>query len=176
MLLALCSGQRCQTLAAIKISQISLTSEKIFIRVTDRLKTSAPGRSQPLLSFSRFSGHDNLCFISDYLERTASLRPEGCDSLFISLKRPFGRVGSQTISRWIRSVFAICGVDSSFTAHSTRHASTSLAAKQGVPVDLIKRAAGWSGESRIFANFYNRPIIDSDVFANSILSASTSSA
>ncbi|KYN00553.1 hypothetical protein ALC62_08663, partial [Cyphomyrmex costatus] len=34
-----------------------------------------------------------------------------------------------------------------------RHASTSLAARKGVPVDLIKCAAGWSGEfwySRIF--------------------------
>ncbi|XP_077270185.1 uncharacterized protein LOC143901633 [Temnothorax americanus] len=176
--LALCSGQRCQTLAAIKVSQISLTRNKITIRIADRLKTSAPGRSQPLLSFSRFTGHDNLCItvlISDYLERTVNLRPIGCDFLFITLKRPYRPAGSQTISRWIRSTLVACGVDESFSAHSTRHASTSLAAKKGVSLDLIKRAAGWSGESRMFARFYNRPIVDSDAFANSIFSAGTNS-
>lgn len=178
LLLALCSGQRCQTLAAIKISQICLTTDKVLIRITDRLKTSAPGRPQPLLSFSRFAGHDNLCIvalISEYLERTASLRPEGCDSLFITVRRPYSPVGSQTISRWLRSVLVVCGVDASFTAHSTRHASTSLAAKRGVPVDLIKRAAGWSGDSRVFATFYNRPIVNSDAFANAIRAGSTNS-
>ncbi|KYN15933.1 hypothetical protein ALC57_11826, partial [Trachymyrmex cornetzi] len=52
-----------------------------------------------------------------------------------------------------------CGVSDTFSAHSTRHASTSLAAHKGVSVNLIKRAAGWSGESRVFADFYNKVII-----------------
>jgi len=43
LLLALCSGQGCQTLIAIKVSQISLTTNKVIIRIADRLKTSAPG-------------------------------------------------------------------------------------------------------------------------------------
>lgn len=179
LLLALCSGQRCQTLAAIRVSQISLTIDKVSIRVADRLKTSAPGRPQPFLTFSRFTGHDNLCIVglmADYLERTVDLRPVGCDSFFITFKRPYGPAESQTISRWIRSTLGTCGVDASFSAHSTRHAATSLAAKKGVPLDLIKRAAGWLGESRMFAKFYNRPIVDSDAYANSILSAGTNSA
>jgi hypothetical protein len=90
LLLALASGQRCQTLAAIRISQVSFTAARVLIRVPDRLKTSAPGRSQPLLSFPRFEGHSNLCIfdlLSEYLSRTRDIRPPSCDSLFIALKR-----------------------------------------------------------------------------------------
>lgn len=47
LLLALATGHRAQTFALLRISQISL-EEKLIIRVPDRIKTSAPGRSQPL--------------------------------------------------------------------------------------------------------------------------------
>ena len=50
------------------------------------------------------------------------------------------------------------GVDQKFKAHSTRHASTSKALQKGLSVDLIKRAAGWSQNSKVFCTFYNRPI------------------
>ena len=46
-----------------------------------------------------------------------------------------------------------------------------MAAKKGVPLDVIKRAAGWLGESRVFATFYNQPIIDANAFSDAILRA-----
>lgn len=161
LLLALRSGQRCQTIAALRVSQISLGERKI-IRV--------PDRNQPLLSFPRFTERSNLCIMNllkHYLHRTQNLRPKECDNLFISLKHR--SVGVQTISRWIRETLTECGVDSSFLAHSTRHASTSLAAKKGVSMDIIKRAADWSDDSQVFAKFYNKPIINSDEFAKATL-------
>lgn len=154
LLLALATGQRTQTLAALKLSQISL-SDKIIIRVPDRLKTSAPGRPQPFFSFSPFEGHENLCIYSlmkHYLHITKDIRSPPHDSLFLSFVSPHKAVGSQTISRWLKLSLEECGVRSDlFTAHSTRHASTSRAAQKGVSLDLIKRAAGWSGQSRVFA-------------------------
>lgn len=172
LLLALGTGHRSQTLSLIRISQISL-GEKLVIRIPDRIKTSAPGHSQPFFCFSRFSNHDNLCIINlmeHYLERTSELRPPSCDFLFISLNRPHRAVKSQTISRWIRQGLEDCGVDTSiFSAHSTRHAATSSAAAKGVTTDMIKRAAGWSGESQVFANFYNRPILNPEAFSNAVL-------
>jgi len=54
LLLALGTGHRAQTLQAIRISQIFL-GEKLIIRIPDRIKTSAPGRSQPLFFFSHFN-------------------------------------------------------------------------------------------------------------------------
>lgn len=172
VLLALGSGQRCQTLASIKISQISFNDRQLLIRVPDRIKTSAPGRSQPLIVFPRFVECESLCIatlVEMYLRKTEDLRTESCDSLFISYRKPFNAVCVQTISRWIRSVLKSCGIDENFTAHSTRHAATSCAARKGVPVEAIKRAAGWTGESQVFARFYNRPIVNTEAFSNAIL-------
>ncbi|EZA51185.1 hypothetical protein X777_10252 [Ooceraea biroi] len=47
-----------------------------------------------------------------------------------------------------------CGIDVSlFSAHSTRHVLTSRAAQRGVPLKVIKRAAGWTDRSRGFVRF-----------------------
>lgn len=173
VLLALGSGQRCQTLASLKISQTSFNNGQLLIRVPDRMKTTAPGRTQPLLTFSRFLVCESLCIatlVEIYLQRTKDLRTDDCDSLLISFKKPHKAVCVQTISRWIRLTLKECGIDESFTAHSTRHAATSCAARRGVPVDSIKRAAGWTGESQVFARFYNRPIVDVNAFSNAVLS------
>ena len=173
LLLALGSGQRCQTLSLLKISQITESDDILFIRVPDRIKTSAPGRAQPLLQFPRFHQKKELCIASIlklYLNRTKELRSDSCDHLFVALRKPHGAVGSQTIGRWIRQMLKECGIDDKFGAHSTRHASTSRAANKGVALDIINRAARWSGESRVFAKFYNRPIVDPKEFANAVLS------
>lgn len=174
LMLALGSRQRVQTLAAIKISHMSFSKDKLLIlRIPHRVKTSAPGRSQPVLTFSRFVDCPELCIISIleyYIDLTKKLRSEICDSLFIACVKPHKPVGVQTISRWIRRGLEECGVRSDlFSAHSTRHASTSLAAKNGVSIDLIKQAAGWSGNSRVFARFYNRPLVNPEEFSNSVL-------
>ncbi|XP_018308367.1 LOW QUALITY PROTEIN: uncharacterized protein [Mycetomoellerius zeteki] len=85
LLLALASGQRCHTLAAICVSQVLISAERAFICIPDHLKTSASGRSQPLLSFPCLEGHRNLCIVtllSDYISRTRDIRPSACDSVY----------------------------------------------------------------------------------------------
>ncbi|KYN28555.1 hypothetical protein ALC57_02024 [Trachymyrmex cornetzi] len=133
LLLALGSGQRAQTLAAIKIPYIIREKDRLIIRIPDRVKTSTPGRAQPLLTFPRFSEHPELCVVT-------------------------------ILDHYLQRVHADL-----FSAHSTRHASSSLAAKKRISLDLIKQAAGWSGESRVFANFYNHTIISPETFCNSVL-------
>ncbi|RLU19489.1 hypothetical protein DMN91_008046 [Ooceraea biroi] len=102
LLLALESGQRAQTLAYIKISQLSFSRDKLLIRIPDRIKTSGPGRAQPVLSFSRFLHRPELCIITlleHYLDLTKELRPANCDSLFLSYVKLHKSVEVQTISR-----------------------------------------------------------------------------
>lgn len=172
LLLALATGQRVQTLSLFRVSQISF-DEKLIIRIPDRIKTSAVGRSQPFFCFSPFISNKSLCIFNlmkTYLNITRDLRQPSCDNFFISWTKPHRAVSQQTISRWIRSSLEECGINSNvFSSHSTRHASTSLAARKGVAVDLIKRAAGWSGQSRVFAKFYNRPLVNPEEFSNSVL-------
>lgn len=69
------------------------------------------------------------------------MRQADSDALFISLKRPHAPVGSSTIGRLVSA-----GVDTTFGAHSTRDSATSKAARVGVPIEQILKAASWSAE------------------------------
>lgn len=64
--------------------------------------------------------------------------------LILTLRKPFHPASSQRISKWIKSAFVAGGVDlSRFSSYSTRHAATSAAARAGVSIEMIRRAAGW---------------------------------
>ena len=83
----------------------------------------------------------------------------GADQLLVSFKKPHKEVNSQTISRWLKMVMEKAGIDKSFTAHSTRHASTPKARLKGLNISTIKGTAGWSkASSSTFAKFYDRPV------------------
>ena len=45
-----------------------------------------------------------------------------------------------------------------FSAYSTRHAATSSAYRIEVLLGEIRKMAGWSETSNVFARFYNRPL------------------
>ncbi|XP_011859126.1 PREDICTED: uncharacterized protein LOC105556641 [Vollenhovia emeryi] len=152
LLLTLATGQRLQTLIAFRLSHRHL-NDKLIIKVPDRIKTSAPGRSQPVFSFTPFIGNENLYIyeiVKHYLLAAKDLRALSSVAFFVSLTKPHKAVSSQTISRWIKLSLSDCGIETDvFSAHSTRHASTYLAARKGA-LDIIKRAVGWSGQSRVF--------------------------
>ena len=54
-----------------------------------------------------------------------------------------------------------------FTPHSTRSASTSKAVTK-VPMETVLKTGGWRN-MRTFANYYNKQIGNSEMFATSIL-------
>lgn len=164
-LLALVTAHRAQTLTKILINNIEFHSDKVVIKIPDLIKTSRAGATQPLLTLPYFQEKTEICpvnTLSAYLDKTKLLRGN-CQPLFIGLKKPHKSVSSQTISRWIKMTLGECGIDiTTFTAHSTRHASTSKAHSLGVNLDLIRKTAGWSGSSQTFGKFYKRNIINSD--------------
>lgn len=168
-LLALCTGQRVQTLVNIRLSNIKW-GNSVQIIIQNRLKTTTVARSNPVLVIPPF--HDNqLCpvtVLKQYVECTKLLR-NGCDELFISFVKPYKSVGSQTVSRWLVNVLKLAGVNSDFKAHSFRHASTSKAANNGVNIDSILKRVGWTKNSSVFARYYNRPIIDESEFAKTVM-------
>lgn len=172
VLLALCTSHRVQTLSLIKINNIYRSPSGIKIFITDMIKTSAPNREQPVLFLPFFVNNPSICpakTLEDYLSVTSGLRPEGTDNLLLTHKKPHTRASSQSISRWIKQTLAESGVDVTvFSAHSTRHASTSAAASAGVCIDTIRKTAGWSASSMTFAKFYNRPVTDDGIFARSV--------
>lgn len=175
VLLALATGQRCQTLSMIKISNINIKKDRIIINITDIIKTSGIGRTQPWLDIPFFTQRLSVCpadTLITYISVTSNIRSSNDDKLIITIKKPHHPATSQTIGRWIKETIGAGGIDTTvFSAHSTRHAATSAARRAGFSVDAIRRTAGWSGQSKVFASFYNRPIIDDSNFVNVLFNA-----
>ncbi|KAL0861715.1 hypothetical protein ABMA27_009196 [Loxostege sticticalis] len=176
VLLALSSGQRVQTLSLIRVSNIRIGEVNIEIVINDIIKTSMPGRPMPRLVIPFFPNRVQVCpakTLSSYLEATQHLRStSNTERLFLTTRKPVHNASPSTISRWIKEIMKESGIDTEvFSAHSTRHASTSAAHRRGISLDLIKRCAGWSGNSLVFSKFYDRPLTsncDEGAFAEAI--------
>lgn len=177
-LLALITAHRSQTMSKIRVCNIESQSTKVIIKIPDLIKTSRVGASQPILSIPFFDERPEICparTLNAYLDLTNPMRAD-IDNLFISIRKPYRAVGSQTLSRWVKSTLDMCGIDVSvYSAHSTRHAATSAARSLGVSLDRIRKTAGWSANSNTFAKFYSKTVdnyCNDDSFARTLLSKS----
>lgn len=170
-LLALVTAQRIQTLATIDIKNISIVDNITYIKIPDRTKTSGTDEYNPLLTIPMFPDQPARCAASAlhaYIKKTESLRSNS--KLFITCKKPHGPASKQTISNWVKKTLQESGVDTdTFTAHSTRHASTSAAARKGRNIETIRKTAGWTSKSKVFGRFYNRPVRERQDFAAAII-------
>ena len=169
-LLALLTGQRCQTLHVLNVSDIMLSKNHVRIKVKELLKHTRPGKHLNLLTIRGYAPDRRLCLITlmqEYLNRTQPLRTH--DKLIQSFIRPHGPVTASTIGRWIKTVLLFSGVDTRvFSAHSTRGAASSKACLANVPLTTIMKTAGWS-RSDTFSHYYDKPIVDYGAFGDSIL-------
>lgn len=177
MLLALTTGQRVQTLGSIRYNNIKLNDSGVTIILSDVLKTSAPGRFMSKISLP-YIDKQEICPVKSllhYMKVTNQYRQDNSlDHLFLTYKKPFKRPTTQTISRWLKQVMRDSGIDiSCYSSHSTRHAASSRAFRQGLTVDSILKAVGWSSKSKTFAKHYNRPLQDNEQvsFARAVCSS-----
>ena len=70
---------------------------------------------------------------------------------------PHRHVSLSTIAQWVKSVLTLSGINTeSFSAHSTRAAASSAAARARVALKDVMNAADWTNEST-FKKFYNKP-------------------
>lgn len=172
-LLALITGHRVQTLAAIRLSNITEMPSGFQIPITDTIKTTGRLKTQPCLHIPYYEDNTSICvarWLRRYLESTKNIRQADNDYLFVTYKKPHSRASKQSVSRWIKETLHAAGVNTDhFKTHSTRHASTSAAFRQGLSLDVIRQTAGWSDHSSCFARFYNRPIDSKRDFAKTIL-------
>ena len=173
-LLALVTGHRMQTFSLIRIINVEEKEKSIVIKIPDRIKTTGPNRNQPtlILPFFRRKKVCAATLLKVYLEKTKDIRGNE-EFLYISYKPPFKAVTAQTLSRWTKETLGNSGVDTSiFTAHSTRHASTSAAKRKGIDLDTLRRTAGWTKTSNTFVKFYNLNLnTNGDTFAKAILNS-----
>ena len=170
MLLALTSGQRCQTLTYLDIQSMKETPEYYVFQLTEHIKQNRPGNVFSTFHVGKYH-QEELCVyhtLKSYLYRTAPLRGGTSTRLLISYVKPHGAVTTNTLSRWIKQVLTSSGIDTSiFKAHSTRSASVSKVSNF-LPVDVILKHVGWSSDC-VFRKHYNKLIVDNNMFQNAVL-------
>ena len=135
---------------------------KPLFKVPGLTKCAGPKRLLQNLFLASFPPDRKLCFVNylkQYDKVTKNLRQKTENTqnlLIISYVKPHKPVTSATIARWVKTVLSLAGIDGAFTAHSTRGASASAAARAGVALSDIMEAADWSTEST-FKKFYHIP-------------------
>ena len=161
-LLALCSSQRLSTIHGITVDDISITHERCCIRFTKLSKQSRIGYHLNECVLDTFD--DPLVCpvrcITLYLEKTRPLRLSDGESknLFLTTNQPHKVASKDTLSRWVKNVLKVSGLDPKFKPHSIRSATSSDLFFKGIPVDDILNKVGWSSH-KTFATFYKRPLL-----------------
>ena len=141
------------------------------------VKRSKPHKPHLEIFLPSFPPDASLCvasYLKRYIDVTSSKKNNSSSRniLFISYIKPQKAVKTGSISRWLENVLQLSGKDTSqFSAHSTRSASSTLAANCGVSISDIMKVADWS-RAGTFKKFYQRPILDS--YAHRILSSASS--
>ena len=158
-LLATCSRQ--QRLCSIKRSNIVFNDDgSVDIKTDELQKHSSKGKSLEIVNIKPFTHDKSVCVVENlkmYLHKTKDISNAG-DALLCSFAPPYNKIGTQTLARWTKKTMKDAGVDvDNFKAHSTRGASASKLAKQGVPLSDILKRGNWSHEST-FKQFYLRVI------------------
>ena len=171
-LLALLSGQRCQTLSKLSIDNMLISEEKITFVILEKLKHTRINSHQKPIEFLSYPNDSNLCIVTHlnkYLDMTRGLRGDSSKQLLISFIKPHKPISCDTISHWVKNFMALAGIDISiYTSHSTRGTSASHLASKNVNIRDIMAATGWSTEET-FQRFYHFEQPDDFNYGDSIL-------
>ena len=167
-LLALTSSACAHELIKLDLDFVSIKGDSWEFSLAEHTKVSRPGHPARKIYLPAFPDNPKICVVKtlqEYRSRTENRRQSS--RLLISFVRPFKPISSQTMSRWLRKTMQLAGIACHFTGHSTRSASTSAAARAGVPLDTILVAADWSS-SESFKRFFLRSP-DKGEFARAVL-------
>ena len=172
-LIALTSSDRAQTIHALDINHLHFVGngKGLEFNVPVLLKHSRKGRpSKKVLCVEWDAPELDVCkYVEFYLRKTFKFRLKAVrlggekPSQFFLSHRNGKPVKRASISRWIREVLALSGIDiTTFKAHSTRGASTSAAARCGASPEQIMRHGDWSNLGT-YDRFYNKDLADTPV-------------
>ena len=167
MLLALTTAQRVQTLKSFDLDYVTSTSSTVCFNKPERMKQTVD--EAPTLYIPAFPDRPKLCVKSCYEEyKNRTEQGRQTRQLLVTTKEPHTAATHTTIAGWLRKTMQNAGLDPKvFTAHSTRAAASSKAAKF-LPIPKVLQAVDWKTES-VFRKHYQRPISLHNEFAITIL-------
>ena len=170
-LVALTSCDRAQTLHALSVESLDVSANGVVFVVKSLLKTSRRGKPAQVVECVSWDEPSlNVCdYVVSYLNRVFTFRWKAVQSglpkptqFFLSHRtgRPVCR---GTISRWLREVLHMAGIDMSmFGPGSVRGASASAASRRGASAFQLMKAGNWTNLGT-FQRFYRRTVDDTPV-------------
>ena len=163
LLIALTSASRASELTNLN-KKCLLRSEVYYVFHQNKLsKTWSKDRPKPQnVKLYKFFEDKKLCpcnTLESYLTRRKSWGVKE-PQVLVSFTKPHKPVCSSTVSRWLKQILGLAGIDTSiFKGHSTRSASSSKAEVSGASVSDIMKQGHWSRTST-FQRFYKKEILD----------------
>ena len=172
MLLTLTNVKRAHELQFINPSLMEDYGDRVVLHIAKLTKTKRPAKPYLSLILHKYEVEelDVVQCLRAYLARTAHWRVDGSrqEQLFLSFVKPHGPVSSATISRWLKDLMSLAGIDTDkFKGHSVRGAATSKVWNAGLTVEQILEKANWSG-ANTFLKFYGREVVEKDVFQQTL--------
>ena len=96
---------------------------------------------------------DPVLTLKNYIHRTQYVRPEN-GAIFLSLKKPYGPITSNTIARILEQAIFLAGLkNQGFSAKSFRPTGASNAIDAGLEPDFIRKVGRWKSKET-FENHY----------------------
>ena len=137
------------------------SAEGAVLRFAGLAKQARPGKESSLQPavISPFPEDPLLCpvlCLKAYEKATGAFRGKEKLQLFLAVNSPHNPVTTSTIARWLKQAIVAGGIDPQFSAHSTRGASSTAAAMNGVTIREVMERAGWSRQDT-FCKHYFRP-------------------
>lgn len=178
MLLALAGAHRSGELRHLAVEGLRHHGDYVVLRLMELTKTQRVGTPLKEVSVAAYTDA-RLCpvrTLEEYLRRSASWHAKRPTQLLLALRRPHQPVASSTVARWLKMVLGEAKIDcTEFTAHSTRGASTSAAARAGVSTEVVLATAEWKRAST-FRRFYWRDTVPASGFTEAVLGAASDAA
>ena len=172
-LIALTSSDRAQTIHALRTDQVHTAKDKkglVFV-VRSILKHTRRGSPVTTVECVEWDAPElNVAeYVHFYMRKTLKFRRKAwrvekkdVKQLFLS-HRTGKPVQRASISRWIREVLDLSGIDTStYAPHSTRGASISEATRRGASSMQIMKQGNWSNLGT-YQGYYNREVHDTPV-------------
>ena len=174
MLLALAQAARVCEICHLDIRAMRFLADGVEFELTHVTKTQRSGGPRKFF-VPGLPADPILCpveCIKAYLDVTKSSRTTPAQSaLVVSTRRPFQPVSTSTVARWVTTLLQAAGVESDFSAHSTRSAFTSAERQAGVSLADVLATADWSRPNTFIRHYY-RPHSQAS-FGQAVLTVST---
>ena len=174
MLLALTAIPRGSELHLFDTNFMTKSEETYVFYLGGTVKHSRDGVIPPEVDFHSFIEEPCLCpvlALNEYHKKMKEWISKSDSKLFRSVLKPHKQITKSTITRWIKEVLKLSGIDTTvFQAHSIRAASSSKAHNMGLSTNDILKKGNWSQKST-WQKFYHKNIISaSQKFQEKILS------